>query len=199
MTLTLDARVERGDSQLVVLVDVAPSVRDHVVQRCPEKHVRVITHTDHDHDSVQRMEKAEALLDLYATARLVITSRLHCAMPCVGFGVPVLLLDSQRDTRFSGLRDFCRTSTTSELVSGRCGFDILNPPEPLIAHLPYRARLKAEVAAFRQQFETGIAPQAFELTVDQYIRRQMEIERLRTDLLISIQKRLDAIQGIPNY
>jgi hypothetical protein len=57
-----------------------------------------------------RTARAQALLDRYARAKLVITSRLHCALPCLALGTPVLLLRSDVFTnfRFSGLRDFVR-------------------------------------------------------------------------------------------
>lgn len=62
----------------------------------------------------QGIEYAEHLLELYSRAQLVITSRIHCALPCVGIETPVLFVtseelessDSVRNTgRFSGLLD----------------------------------------------------------------------------------------------
>ena len=50
---------------------------------------------------------AEARLRRYAQAKLVITSRIHCALPCLAMGTPVIFLnafDSFVDTcRFDGL------------------------------------------------------------------------------------------------
>src|SRR5262249_33119050 len=57
------------------------------------------------HDS--RAAMAQQLLKLYSSAKLVITSRLHCALPCVAFGTPVILLRRgiESDPRFAGLRE----------------------------------------------------------------------------------------------
>ena len=57
-----------------------------------------------------RLSKARALLRRYSSAKLVITSRLHCALPCLALGTPVLLLrqDIQSDPRFDGLRELVR-------------------------------------------------------------------------------------------
>jgi hypothetical protein len=39
-----------------------------------------------------RAKKAAALLARYARAKLVITSRLHCALPCLAFGTPCVFI-----------------------------------------------------------------------------------------------------------
>ncbi|SHF36908.1 Polysaccharide pyruvyl transferase [Bacteroides faecichinchillae] len=58
----------------------------------------------------ERFARAEELLHKYSEARLVITSRIHCALPCLGLETPVLFLrnldDSDESTcRFKGLLD----------------------------------------------------------------------------------------------
>lgn len=47
---------------------------------------------------------AGSLLEKYANADLVITSRIHCALPCLGIGTPVILIvKDDGDNRFPGL------------------------------------------------------------------------------------------------
>jgi hypothetical protein len=64
-----------------------------------------------------RFQLAEYLLKLYQNARLVITSRLHCALPCLAMGTPVLFVDggsvSDQD-RFDGLDRFVNTIRLSD-------------------------------------------------------------------------------------
>jgi hypothetical protein len=57
-----------------------------------------------------RLSKAQELLARYSSAKLVITSRLHCALPCLALGTPVLLLrlGIESDPRFTGLRELIR-------------------------------------------------------------------------------------------
>ena len=55
-----------------------------------------------------KMMYAEELVKKYAKAKLVVTSRIHCALPCIGLGTPVLFVNNAelgRD-RLSGLSDF---------------------------------------------------------------------------------------------
>ena len=62
------------------------------------------TYTD-----AQKFEMAEAILQKYAKAKLVITSRIHCALPCLAMGTPVIFVngfDSFVDScRFDGILD----------------------------------------------------------------------------------------------
>ena len=58
----------------------------------------------------ERLNEAERLVKLYARAKMVITSRIHCALPCLGLETPVLYLKRQHDTkanscRYDGLSD----------------------------------------------------------------------------------------------
>ena len=49
--------------------------------------------------------KANDLLNKYRNAKLVITSRLHCALPCRAFNTDVIFIHKNLNTdhRFSGL------------------------------------------------------------------------------------------------
>lgn len=62
----------------------------------------------------EKLVYAENLLKKYAKAKLVITSRIHCALPCIGIETPILFVSSEKlegDTlrsagRFGGVIDF---------------------------------------------------------------------------------------------
>ena len=54
-----------------------------------------------------RFEIAKNLLKKYATAKLVITSRIHCALPCLALGTPVVLMTKKYDElRYRGLYNY---------------------------------------------------------------------------------------------
>lgn len=57
-----------------------------------------------------RLKEAEKLVKFYSKAKLVITSRIHCALPCLGLETPVIYLEKAKDIeanicRMSGLRE----------------------------------------------------------------------------------------------
>ena len=60
----------------------------------------------------RRRAMARDVLDKYRTAELVITTRLHCALPCRAFGTPMIFLHTNyhTDKRFDGLRNILRGS-----------------------------------------------------------------------------------------
>jgi hypothetical protein len=51
----------------------------------------------------QKFEMADDLLKKYAKAKLVITSRIHCALPCLAMGTPVIFING-----FESFVDSCR-------------------------------------------------------------------------------------------
>ncbi len=65
------------------------------------------TYTDEE-----KFEMAEALLKKYAKAKLVITSRIHCALPCLAIGTPVIFING-----FDSFVDSCRFDGILELFN----------------------------------------------------------------------------------
>jgi len=57
-----------------------------------------------------RLAAAEDLIKMYAKASLVVTSRIHCALPCLGLETPVIYVENCQQSeasacRFKGLRE----------------------------------------------------------------------------------------------
>ena len=63
----------------------AGTLRHHVVDK--ETHKAEL-------DGVKRFSTGYNLMANYATAKLVITQRIHCALPCVAMGTPVIFINS---------------------------------------------------------------------------------------------------------
>ena len=73
-----------------------------------------ITYLDHHFKLnltyVERFQLTKKLLDKYARAKLVITTRLHAALPCLAFNTPVILINKRFDNeRFKGLYELLNT------------------------------------------------------------------------------------------
>ncbi len=60
----------------------------------------------------EKFEMAEELLHKYAKAKLVITSRIHCALPCLAMGTPVIFING-----FDSFVDSCRFDGILELFN----------------------------------------------------------------------------------
>ncbi|GAA4114423.1 hypothetical protein GCM10022393_13820 [Aquimarina addita] len=60
----------------------------------------------------EKFAYAEECMKKYAKAKLVITSRIHCALPCLAMGTPVIFLNS-----FNTFVDTCRFDGIAELFN----------------------------------------------------------------------------------
>lgn len=105
LTLTLDQEklfpgLVRGNE--IYIVD-AHIDEYHLLEKLVPKHVRdqsiYITHGLEKKTSIlEKQELAMSLLKKYCSAKLVITNRLHCALPCLAFGTPFIFLYGKMDT-----------------------------------------------------------------------------------------------------
>lgn len=85
----------------MTLENDAPTRTDEVILCDVPKWVKVpdglnttsVTHIHKIEGRENRYAHAHHLLNLYKRAKLVVTSRLHCAMPCIAFKTPVIFVD----------------------------------------------------------------------------------------------------------
>lgn len=56
-----------------------------------------------------RFKLAKNLLNKYARAKLVITTRIHGALPCLSFNTPVIFVNEKFDRRYPGLYELLNT------------------------------------------------------------------------------------------
>lgn len=147
LTLGADDQCERGD--YICAVDLTDELFEALSKRARGKILR-LSHTDQSGGSFeQRSDKACRLLSLYQHAHCVVTTRLHCALPCLAFGTPVLLINSAKDEyRFSGLLDLTHSWSPETFMRGYFDYDFWQPPANSSAYLPLRKALTARLAAF---------------------------------------------------
>ena len=103
LTLTLEKRKTEPINGWNVVVDVPialPSfIENNVLRVSQRRQPEILTEQE-------KISHAQRLLDLYREkAKLVITTRLHCALPCVAMGIPVILLGNPDKYRLSIAKD----------------------------------------------------------------------------------------------
>ncbi|MFC1827294.1 polysaccharide pyruvyl transferase family protein [Thermodesulfobacteriota bacterium] len=104
-TLTLPKRPNNYDCKKVYCIDVYDEVfdfmPDSIKSRC-ENRTHIFRPMSHDN----AMQYAENLLNEYReNASLIVTSRMHCAVPCVAMGIPTIFVNRSYSYRFSWLED----------------------------------------------------------------------------------------------
>lgn len=145
LTLPRDADAEKTDE--ILLVDVDPASEQVIREHFPEERYISISHavdaeTYQRLTAKERMEKTHALLRRYQSAKCVITSRLHCALPCLALGTPVLLL--YKDEYASRMKSFLALlhySALDSLSDTLRSYDLTQPPENPTAYLAIREKL----------------------------------------------------------
>jgi polysaccharide pyruvyl transferase WcaK-like protein len=58
---------------------------------------------------LQRFKIAKQLLDQYARAKLVISTRIHGALPCLALKTPIIFVNKKYDIRYPGLYELLNT------------------------------------------------------------------------------------------
>lgn len=149
MTLTLQRPDVARTDDLVVLNDL-PQQMVPLIRERTQKPLFRVGHQEYSNlPQAERFARGRELLGLYARANCVITSRLHCALPCLAMGTPVLLVNAAPDQyRFAGLRELLHNCSLGQFLKGDYDFDINNPPPNKPDYLEYRNALIARVEAF---------------------------------------------------
>lgn len=122
MTITLPRRPEDVKPDKVFLVDVPSEVREHMPKELSDRAVSV-THeipVDPQADYHEAMKDCEAIAkrmfeEYRDHAMLVVTSRLHCAAPCLAMGIPVIMVRKYFDERYGWIDRYTRLYTLDKL------------------------------------------------------------------------------------
>lgn len=141
LTLPRNAQVQRGEE--VLAVDVSePTLAKLVPSLAERASILRITHRRpfYQYLPVRAVRKlirytryydfycAGKLLERYARAKFVITSRLHCALPCLAMGTPVVMISrTHKDPRFEPLLNNLYTYTIDAVEKGDVQLNIHEP------------------------------------------------------------------------
>lgn len=161
LTLTLGTGEIRARQDYICAVNLNGRMRAALERRTGSQIV-ARSHNGHTGSFEERVAVARELLSLYAHAKCVVTTKLHCALPCLALGTPVLLVTTANDAyRFSGLLDLVHHCAEGTVLQGTCDFDAANPPLNPIAYQTLRADLIRQVTAFVDEVSAPAARKPF--------------------------------------
>lgn len=152
ITLALPKRVENGKQDKVFFIDIANSLREHIPAELTKSAIELTQIVKIRSQSKEnRITEEEAswynetaysqLSRIRDEARLVVTSRLHIASPCIAMGVPVVLAKDAFDTRFQFIDRFLPLYTPerfSEIDWNPIPIDLENEKRVIIDSLKNR-------------------------------------------------------------
>lgn len=150
LSLTLDRPHVPRIHDMVVANDIPARAAERLTA-CTAKRVLYTSHLSDIPDMRARFARARGLLALYASASCVVTTRLHCALPCLAMGTPVLFLDTPySEYRAAGLRNLLRHAPVEGFWSGR-DYNVDEPPANPSNYLELRRGLLDRVDAWLAQ------------------------------------------------
>lgn len=161
ITLTLPEQKRiKPQKEYVCTVDIAPEAEAHVAKLLAGSGIehKIVKHRKDYRNSdatwEERVEYVKEILTVYQNAKCVVTRRLHCALPCLAMGVPVLLLnDENNGIRFEPYYSWLHYCRREAFVSGEYDYDIINPPANKQDYMPYRERLIKDVTEFAEKYK----------------------------------------------
>jgi len=128
LTLTFDKIPRPAEPKdVIVACYTKESPADEFLRHLPPavlEQARILTHRDGAEAGANRQERfvlAKERLQAYAQAKLVITNLLHCALPCVAMGVPVVFVNDfcadirSRRTALAGILPVLKVSDLKNL------------------------------------------------------------------------------------
>lgn len=172
LTLTIEKDKKLKKEDYICIVDIDKEAEEYLKNNISSS-TKIIkkTHQLNAHENQllpweQRFKNVKELLDIYQKAKLVITSRLHCALPCLALETPVLLLyDEDKMYTKDRLSDYAKMvnsmSTKEFLNSGieKINSNITNPKE----YLKIRENVIDKVNKLIKEAEENIRLRAEEL------------------------------------
>ena len=159
ITLTLPRQPETPDKgTYIVINDLNPACERATRKWAEDKglEVRVLTHRlpwkNRELSFEERMKNAEERLTIYQNAVCVVTRRLHCTLPCVAMGVPVVPvvgMDTFKNTtRWYPYYGWVNPLLKSDVAKGDFPYDPFHVPAPKQEILDLREELLGRVKAF---------------------------------------------------
>lgn len=133
LTLTLPKRLTSEAANKVYLVNVPKEWESLFPENLTKECIRINQKWQRrpNESWSEYLNYAEQLLDDYKkNAKLVITTALHCASPCVAMGIPVILISEkvkENSRRFSALDGILQYSTLQDLQNQAINFN----PDPI--------------------------------------------------------------------
>lgn len=153
LTLTLDRFEDAEIHNRVFLVDIEECDAREIMKMYPDELYEPVTHNIHyageEIEYTERLRNVERLLRRYQGAKCVITSRLHCALPCLALGVPVLLV--YKEEYADRMRDFLpllHVTTAEEIKEHKMGFNVHEPEKNKDDYVIIRDALKKKCLEF---------------------------------------------------
>jgi len=210
MTLTINPFENVEKKEYICLVDLDEK-STNLVKENTDREIREITH-DVDPEEIdsksfeQRMKEVEELLKTYQAAHLVLTNRLHVALPCVALGTPVILVHKEHfeADRLGTYLQYVNSYSDVEFEKQDIRELIENPKENSTKYLEIRNPLIKQCEDFISKCENEEIANKVELPeivlYKQYVEKIKWYQQLHEEVRVKAKKNIyEAEERYKNY
>lgn len=190
LTLTLQDKFDRKvDKPYCCITNCGDEIVNYVKEKRPDLDIKIISQepaVDKSASWDKRFHEVEILLQTYQNAEFVVTTRLHCAMPCLALKTPVLFLNDEtiiENDRFAGLSDLLYCESPKNFLEGSKIYDIENPPINKKNYLLLRNALIEKCKQF-------VAEEKNSFEKEWLLKKYEENAKWKEELLIRVQKNI---------
>lgn len=122
-TITPFKKIKKKEN--IIAVDISEKIVNHI-SKISNLEIHKVTHKLNPKENAKlsfetRMKNVESILRKYQESNLVITSRLHCLLPCLALNVPVILIynDKNQDikNRLGNYLEYVNYFTENEFLN----------------------------------------------------------------------------------
>lgn len=157
LTLTLNKFENVKKEEYICAVDVSKEVLEKI-KSTTNLEIKEITHmVPEDYYKLsweERIKNVEELLKIYQGSKCVVTTRLHCGLPCTALGTPVLLIHNKyHDDRFKDYLKFIDFCYEPDFLNDNYDYDFTNPIANKTEHLKIRDNLNKKCNEFINECE----------------------------------------------
>lgn len=198
LTLTLEKKENVDITEDVLFVDINPEITAKIKNQFPGLNYKSSSnYVDYIHTEksiTERFSNVEKTLEEYQKARCVITSRLHCALPCLALEVPVILIykDDYKD-RMGSFLELLHVYTEKDILEKGMDFDLITPISNKKDYQVIRAKLKDTCTRFVEQAKKDTGKKKFDC--DYSINKLLWQKSLLYDTWAHIQDTLEDAHG----
>lgn len=173
LTLTIKNRGLKKN-QNICSVDVSPAVNEHLGRISDRTIVTLENSSIPDNMPYdQKLARAQETLNTYEQSAVVITTRLHAALPSLALGTPVILINNKNSdaSRYLGLKDLVRNCDEEAFLAGMYS-DVIAEPSP---NATYHAVITENLRRIVSAFVAGTSPDFhFEAISSQNLQAALE-------------------------
>ena len=146
LTLTKDKKIKRRD--YILAVDVSDKIYEGLKKRTTARIVRIGVMRTTELSAEAKEAIAKYYLLLYQSAKAVITTRLHCLLPCLALETPVLAILKQEPKRYAGLIELAHHTTEKEFLKDKVIYNFEEPPQNPTEYKKLRKGLEKRCTEF---------------------------------------------------